>query len=86
MKELMSNVLPYLQIEPKYTEKEAQLEEVKEITVPNFIGLDVSEAKKFLIDSKIKYKVEGEGTKIRTQFPPENEVINYNQEIILYTD
>lgn len=86
MKELMSNVLPYLQIEPKYTEKEAELEEVKEITVPNFIGLDVSEAKKFLIDSKIKYKVEGEGTKIRTQFPPENEVINYNQEIILYTD
>lgn len=86
MKELLENVLPYLGIEKKYNEKELKMEETKEISVPNLIGLDTNEAKKLLNEAKINFEIEGEGELIRTQFPPPNEIINYNGKIILYTN
>lgn len=85
MKELMQNALPYIGIEPKYNEKEIEMKETKQITIKNFIGLDVSEAKKILSEDKTEYEIVGDGEKIRTQFPPEGEIINYNNKIILYT-
>ncbi|MDE6357507.1 MAG: PASTA domain-containing protein [Eubacteriales bacterium] len=86
MKELMENVLPYLGIEPEYTEKEAEMDEAKDIVVPNFIGMEISEVKKTLTEGKINYEVIGEGETVRTQFPPENEVISNSGKIILYTE
>lgn len=85
MKELMENVLPYLNIEPKYNEKELKMEETKDIVVPDFIDMDINEVKKILTHQKINFEISGEGKTIRTQFPPPNEIINFNQKIILYT-
>lgn len=85
MKELMENVLPYLNIEPKYNEKELKMEQTKDIVVPDFIDMDINEAKKILTHQKINFEISGEGKTIRTQFPPPNEIINFNQKIILYT-
>ena len=86
MNELLSNVLPYLGLEVKYNEKESEMDETKEITVQNFVNMEVSEVKKFLSKEKIAYKVLGSGDYVLSQFPPEGEIINFDEEIILYTE
>ncbi len=86
MKELMENVLPYLGIKPEYNEKELAMEETREIITPNLINIPIDEAKKLLEEEKINYEVEGSGNIVRTQFPPSQEIINYNSKIILYTN
>ena len=45
MKEILANALPYLGVEPSYSEAEQKLEEVQKVTVPAFIGMKVKEAK-----------------------------------------
>lgn len=86
MKEVMANVLPYLKIEPKYKEEELENEETKKILVPNLINMQINDAKNFLIKEKLQFEIIGDGNEIRTQFPIENEEINYNSKIILYTN
>lgn len=86
MKEILSNVLPYLGIEPIYTEEESKLEETKEMTVPNLVGMEVSEVKKLLNQEKISYTIEGEGDVAKSQFPPAGEVVNFSEEIVIYTE
>lgn len=86
MKELMENVLPYLKIEPKYSEKELEMEETKEIVVPKFIEMDIKDAKKILTDEKIDFEVIGQGEKVINQFPQPDEVIKYNGKVMLYTN
>ena len=85
MKELMSNVLPYLGIEPQYTEEESKMEEVLKIDVPDFIGKKVSECKSELNELKIKYDIKGEGETVLRQFPESGEKINLTSKVILYT-
>ena len=85
MKELLENVLPYMKIDKVYNEKELEMEETREITVPNLINMDIKDAKKILTDEKINFEIIGEGNIIRTQFPPPNEIINYNEKIIIYS-
>ncbi len=85
MKELMSNVLPYLGIEPQYTEEEAKMEEVLKIDVPDFIGKKVSDCKSELGKLKIKFDVKGDGSTVLRQFPEKGEQINMTSKIILYT-
>lgn len=86
MKELMENVLPYLKIEPKYSEKELEMEETKEIIVPKFLEMDIKDAKKILTDEKINFEVIGQGEKVINQFPQPDEVIKYNGKVMLYTN
>ena len=39
-----------------------------------------------LTEQEINFEVDGDGNTIRTQFPPSNEIINYDEKIILYTN
>ncbi len=86
MKELLENVLPYMKIDKVYNEKELDIEETREIVVPNLINMTVTEAKKMLSEEKITYEIDGSGDTVRTQFPPSDEVINFDGKIILYTN
>nr|WP_317357812.1 penicillin-binding transpeptidase domain-containing protein [uncultured Tyzzerella sp.] len=86
MKELLENILPYMNIEKKYSEKELEMEETKEILVPNLINFDVNDAKQLLNEQKINFEIIGNGNTIRTQFPPPDEMINYSEKIIFYTN
>lgn len=86
MKELMENILPYLNVTPQYNEKELEIEENKQIIVPNLINMTVSDAKKLLDEQKINYEIDGTGDIVRTQFPPSEEIINYNGKVIIYTN
>lgn len=86
MKEVMANALPYLGVEPVYTEKEIGMEEVQTISVPQFNNLTVKEAKELANKQKINIEIIGEGKTIVSQFPSEGETINKSSKILLYTE
>ena len=85
MKEILENALPYLGIQPDYTQEELQQEEVQKITVPDFRNLTVKDAKKQASEVEIEVEVQGEGENITSQFPLPGEMINKTTKIILYT-
>ncbi len=85
MKTLMSNVLPYLGIEPWYTEEELELEEVKETEVPDFTGMNINEAKSLAGKNDFSAEKSGEGDTVKDQFPKNGEKIRKHSKIILYT-
>ena len=85
MKEILANALPYLGVEPDYSEEELQKEEVQKIEVPDFRGLTLTEAKKRAQEVGIAVDVQGEGKTITSQFPLTGETVNKTTKIILYT-
>ncbi|MBE6007807.1 MAG: PASTA domain-containing protein [Lachnospiraceae bacterium] len=85
MKELLSNILPYIGIESKLSETELVLDEVKTVTVPLLEGMTVAEAKNTLYKLGAGYDIKGDGKTVNYQFPPEGETINKSSKIILYT-
>lgn len=86
MKELLDNVLPYLNIETIYTEEELNMENVAKVTLPDFIGQDLEEVKKMLEELNLVPEVEGDGNTVIRHFPRAGEMINQQSRIILFTD
>ncbi|OON90317.1 MAG: hypothetical protein ATN32_04240 [Candidatus Epulonipiscium fishelsonii] len=85
MKEVMTNALPYLGVEPKYTEKELEMPEVQTLEAPSLIGMSVKQAKDVLYNMGITPEVDGEGPTVVDQFPKKGQTINKTSKIILYT-
>jgi len=85
MKEIFENVLPYLGIEPIYNEKELEMEEIGMVSVPDFKGMTVEEAKKYAKENQLETQIEGSGEKITNQFPSPQEQINNGSIILLHT-
>lgn len=85
MKELLSNILPYLGVESKLNEKELVLDEVKTVTVPLLEGMSVKDAENALYKLGIDCDIKGDGDTVNYQFPYEGETINKRSKIILYT-
>ncbi len=85
MKELLTNILPYLGVERELNEDEMKLDEVKIVEVPSLIGMTVNEAKNALYKLGVKYDIKGDGLEITNQFPYEGQTINNSSKIILYT-
>lgn len=85
--DLFDNILPYLGIEPNYSEKEVKEFDIGEFEVPNFLGLTKKEA-----EEKMKeYPFDeihwiGDGEKVKEQFPLEKESIENNSDLILYLE
>ncbi len=86
MKELLTNVLPYMGIEPEYNDRELNLDEVKTVQVPNIVGMTIQDAKKEISSLNLEYDIKGEGEVVNNQFPVYGETININTKIILYTE
>ena len=85
MKEVLENALPYLGIEPDYSETELEKEEVQKVEVPDFRDLTIAEAKKLAEEIGANIDIQGEGKTITSQFPLAGEMINKTTKIILYT-
>lgn len=85
MKELLSNVLPYMGIEVKYNEKELEMEEVQKTQVPILEGLTIQEAKKELQQLNLDCDIKGDGDTITKQVPVEGEYVNSKTKVILFT-
>ena len=85
MKEILSNSLPYLGIEPIYNENEQKMKGIGTFTVENYIGQNVDKLRQELTKNNINLQVIGEGKTVVKQFPKEKTVINQNTKIIVYT-
>lgn len=85
--EVFDNVLPYLGVEPKYTEAETKDYNIGTMKMPDLVGLkkeDLKTALKDLDYGDIYYL--GEGDTVREQFPLSGEMINRNSDLILYLE
>lgn len=80
---VMTDVLPYLGVEPQYNEKEiAELE----VEVPALSGQKIHDAIAMLTAKSLKYKTVGEGITVTRQLPAAGEVCPKGSTVILYTD
>lgn len=86
MKEVLENALPYLGVEPEYSEKELELPETRKIEIPDLISLDTATAKKLLKTLKLEYEIQGEGYYVTGQFPLPGEKVNENSVVTLIFD
>lgn len=83
--ELFDNILPYMGIEPKYTEEETEKFKIGSFTVPDFIGKTKSQIKDLLkiYDFGDVYPL-GEGDVVKEQFPLPGETVGKESSLILY--
>ncbi len=85
--EVFDNVLPYMGIEPHYTEAEQEEFNIGTIKMPDLVGLKKEDIKATLKDidyGEIYYL--GEGDTVMEQFPLSGELINRNSDLILYLE
>ena len=87
VKTLFDNILPYMGIQPQYTEEEEKKFDIGSIKVPNFVGKTKEEVKKLLEIyqfGEVYYCTEGEV--VTEQYPLEGDEVNLNSDLILYLE
>lgn len=80
---IMADILPYLGFEPSYTEE--QLQKLA-ITVPETVGLAITDAKGKITTQNLEYKVVGNGEKVVRQLPAAGSKVISGGVVILYTE
>jgi stage V sporulation protein D (sporulation-specific penicillin-binding protein) len=81
---ILSEVLPYMGIEPKYTEKEL---ETMNISVGNYRGMSLDKAKEMIGDKGLSFEIVGNGTSVVAQVPAaDSKISKTGGRIILYTE
>lgn len=80
---ILSEVLPYLGVEPQYTEEEAKR---IDITVPKFEGLSAVEANDKAATEGVVVRMVGTGSMVTGQLPAANAEVAAGTEIVLFTD
>ena len=81
VRKIIEDTLPYLGIEPIYTDAELA---VKDVLVPSVSGLTEQEAGKLLKSSGFTYRTVGTGEKVTAQMPSEGSAVPNSVEIVLY--
>ena len=81
--QIMSEILPYLGYDPQFSDDELKNMAVR---IPSVVGMTVSDAKSEIRNSKLTYKVVGEGNKIVKQFPTAVDSILSDGLVVLYTE
>lgn len=79
---VMSDILPYLGIEPQYSESE--LKHIS-VSVPDVVGKELIEAKKALSGVGLSYKVVGSGESVIRQHPASGNAVFRGGTVVLYT-
>ena len=78
---IMSDILPYLGIEPEYTAEELV---GADASVPNVVGKTAAEAKEKLESAGFGYRTVGDGDTVTDQTPAGGAIVPNNATIILY--
>lgn len=86
IQELFQNILPYLGIEEKYTEKEIETYSVGDFTMPKLVGKTKSEAETTLEEYGMQIEIMGEGEWVTEQFPEEGETVRTRNNVILWLE
>ena len=81
--QILSEILPYMGIEPQYTEEELNKLAVK---IPSVTGQSVDFAIKSIKDKGLKYSVIGDGDTVVKQFPTATESLYSDGVVMLYTE
>lgn len=81
VRKIIEDTLPYLGVEPIYTEAELA---VKDTNVPNVVGGDEATAAAELSKSGFTYRVVGSGTTVTDQMPAAGSSVPPSVEIVLY--
>lgn len=79
---IMSEILPYLGVEPQYTAEEEQKLSVK---TPNTVGQNVSQIETSLKNAGLNPVVQGSGQTVTSQVPEAGQPIPRGGKVILYT-
>lgn len=81
---MLSEILPYMGIEPVYTESELAKLQIK---VKNYRGLSLDEAMSKISEAGLKYEIVGKGTSVVSQVPISGSTMSgENGRILLYTE
>ena len=78
---MMADILPYLGVEPSYSETEKTH---MDKTVPNVTGLSVEQAKAALAEVGLQARIYGDGGTITAQLPGSGAVVANGSTILLY--
>ena len=89
IKEIMSDALPYLGVELKYTEEEKKELEKAKVKVPDVRNLSIEEATKVLEEAKLFENIDTDakidkGTKVKDMFPKPGVSVDEGSTIMLY--
>ena len=79
----MQEVLPYLGVEPKYTD--AELKKLDAQT-PDVVGLTAADAKNKLYNVGLVAKISGSGEKVVSQVPAAGKTVPQGGTVVLFTD
>ncbi len=80
---IMTEVLPYLDIKTDYTKDEL---EYVDVAAGNYVGLDVSKAQAAIKNDGFTCTVKGDGDKVVSQIPAVSASLSKGGNIVLYTD
>ena len=78
---IMSDILPYLGLEPQYSEEELNM---VPFVMPDLTGLNELEAKALLEEQHLTYRTVGEGATVMDQIPAAGSKVPGNAEVVLY--
>ena len=78
---IMSDVLPYLGIEPEYSEEDMNM---VPFVMPDVIGKTEAEAAQLLKEQHLTYRTVGEGAVVTDQIPAAGSEVPGNAEVVLY--
>lgn len=78
---IMADILPYLGVEPNYTDDELNMITV---AMPDLIGKSEAEAAAILQEKNFTYRKVGEGTEVQGQIPAAHALIPGKSEVVLY--
>ena len=81
--QVLGDILPYMGIEPQYSEEELKTMAIKP---PDVTGKTKGEAKNEIQAAGLKVKIVGEGDKIERQVPTASQSIAKNGVVVLYTE
>lgn len=89
VKEIMSDALPYLGVEPKYSEEEKKEYEKEQVVVPDVRNLTIEDAVKVLEEGKLSPNLDTDieidkGTIIKDMFPKPGVKVSADSSITLY--
>ncbi len=81
VRDVLADILPYLGIEPDYSQEAAALTDV---SVPDLTGMTAQEAREALADKGLSYRSRGEEETVTGQVPAAGAIIPGGSEIVLY--
>ena len=83
MLEFLENVLPHMNIEPKFNEEEMAMDGVPPVLLPDLRGMEMQEVTRTLRDLSLGFHITGDGNTIVEQFPMPGDLVNQGQNVLL---